>query len=289
MDDSRGVNQEIEEISFQEDGKDQGSGQHSSRKASENSGTDRNRGTGRDSQVINQEEGEEGNNRRVGRKSESCYDVICAVYSTKGAVCRGIICGLWCAVIPAILAAIGVVLVILHGTDIFQENLSPERFAAAVGVYSGSGVASGASVVSFFVVLGILTSVCLYKRKERAASYNIGRQRAYVHGTPVGLRAMQGVGQSSLDEIPAERGQSFTNGQDAQVVEDSDLPEVVVHGSEEPTPPVLVRADMNKADREPAPKDQAMPGCSIELRDLKPTSPSVPVEYEESFTVAQST
>ena len=244
---------------------------------------DENQRTVPDNQVANQN-----NNRRVRRKSESCRNVMCTVHSTKDAVCRGLFYGTLCAIVPAFLATIGAVLGIYYGTDIFQGNLSPERFAASIGVYSGSGLTSGASVFIPFVLLSVLISVCLYKRKERAASYNIGRQRAYVHDIPVELRAMRGVGQSGLDEIPVEREQSFTNGQDAQVVEDSDLPEVVVHGSEEPTPPVLVRADMNKADREPAPKDQAMPGCSIELRDLKPTSPSVPVEYEESFTASQS-
>ena len=83
--------------------------------------------------------------------------------------------------------------------------------------------------------------------------------------------------------------------------ESDSQPEVVVHGSEEPTPPVPVRADMSRTDQKSTPEDQEMPGsrecaqvpgCSIKLRDLEPTSPSVPVEVhaecEESFTFGQS-
>ena len=185
MDDSRGVNQEIEEISFQEDGKDQGSGQHSSRKASEDQDSDQrsshkasgdsetggNRGTNRDDQIISQEEGEEGNNQQVTRTSESCCRRLTKADSTGDAVLRGAIFGSL-AVFP-----VGLVdfswfagaIVAAH-----QEGVSTE-FVYFISIAT---VAIALVAVLFFPLLGIIGSVFLYKRKEQAAFRN--RIRAHI-------------------------------------------------------------------------------------------------------------
>ena len=282
MDGSHDVERGIGGISVQESGRDQEAGGNKgtscdSKEISSSKEADGNQGTGRGSQVTNR------NNRRVGRVSERLYKTFCNIVccradSTRNAACIGFFWGGTAGLTASLLAAVVTILGIHYGTDIARGK--PDLDATAVGIYLVSGLASEISAFLLSVLLGILISVCVFKRKERATSYNIGRQRAYVHDIP--------VGQSGLDEIPVEREQSFTDGQGAQVVRDLVPPEVVVHGPEKNTPPMLVHAGMSKTDQKSTPKDQTLPGCSIELRDLKPTSPSVPVEYEESFTASQS-